>query len=129
MKFVTHYNFDPAVMLAMEHIDGPSETDGSQNETLSQMIKRFTSQGLVIPPVQFAEETEQDVEEMLQGQRDDITQDGDFDLADASAALVEAQEIIANLRDKKTQADSSTPEVEKTQEEPKLAEKDAEADE
>ena len=104
MKFRTQYNYDSATMACLEHVSGVSETDVSQNETLSQLIRRFTAQGLVIPPVEFQPEKPEETEQMLNGELDDITQSDDFDLADVSEALAEATEIVSNLRDKENKA-------------------------
>lgn len=117
MKFRTQYNYDSATMADKEVVLGPSETDKSQNETLSQLIKRFTAQGIVIPPAEFVPEKPGEEEAMLNGEYDDITQSDDFDLADVSAALTDAQEIISNLRNKQKEP-SSTPTVQKQQDEP-----------
>lgn len=120
MKFRTHYT---EIILDGEKGFPPTETDGSQNETVSQMVRRFTRQGLVIPPVSFEEEKESDVEEMLQGLRDDITESDDFDLADAALVLAEAKEVTAELQ--KIIAAKTTPKAEKSQEEPKKAQESA----
>lgn len=117
MKFRTQYNYDNATMADKEVVLGPSETDKSQNETLSQLIKRFTAQGIVIPPAEFVPEKPGEEEAMLNGEYDDVTQSDDFDLADVSAALTDAQEIISSLRNKQKEP-SSTPTVQKQQDEP-----------
>lgn len=120
MKFRTHFT---EVILDAEKDFPPSETDGSQNETVAQMVKRFTSQGIVVPPVSFEDEKETDVEEMLRGDKDDLTESDDFDLADAALALEEAKEVTEEL--KKIIASKTTPKAEKSQEEPKKAQNDA----
>lgn len=116
MKFRTAYT---EVVLDAEKDFPPSETDGSQNESVAQMVKRFTSQGLVIPPVSFEEEKEEDVEAMLKGEKDDLTEADDFDLADAALALEEAKQVTAELE--KILAAKTTPKTEKSQNEPKTA--------
>lgn len=126
MKFRTHYNFSAELDLDPEKGFPSSETDASQNEDLSQLIRRFVSQGLVIPPVHFVEQTEEEIDEMLNNDAPDVNDD-DFDLADASETLAEAQKIIQNLQ-KKQDSTPSTPKAEKAQEEPKTAQEEGEPD-
>lgn len=120
MKFRTQYT---EIILDAEKDFPPTETDGSQNETVAQMVKRFTSSGIVIPPAVFEEEKEEDVEAMLRGEKDDLTEADDFDYADAALALAEAEEVTAEL--KKILAAKTTPKAEKSQEEPKKAQETA----
>lgn len=120
MKFRTQYT---EIVLDPEGKFPPTETDGSQNETVAQMVKRFTSSGIVIPPAVFEEEKEEDIEAMLRGEKDDLTEADDFDFADAALALKEAEEVTAEL--KKILAAKTTPKAEKSQEEPKKAQETA----
>lgn len=118
MKFRTQYT-EPVINA--EHGFPVTETDGSQNESVSQLVRRFANQGIVVPPVEFEPETQGDLAEMLAGLRDELTERDDFDLADAAIALAEAEQISSMLKEKLNSATTPAGSQKKEQEEPKSA--------